>query len=819
MQRIIKKIVIIVLVLFICVPHIPMVPECFTVQASAAGLHDMDNDEFEYPGNPKLVVYDKEKGILEWAFDSITRFIDYILGFQLTFVKILFVGLTEQVENLIDGTISTVQNGTTDSNDDEKTHYTIEDLVYNRIPLFDVNVFTDTPGGKTLPSDSPVLMLRNVIATWYVTFRNMAFIALLLILIYTGIKMALTQIAEKKADAKRQLIGWVKAIVLLFVIHLIIYFILQISDWLVSVFASGASSENILYNTIKTRAYDFRFSVGLPGMIMYIALFIFWIRFLLIYIRRLFKVFILIAIAPFTVTKYAIDNANSKGRQAFDNWLSNLVSNVILQVVHALEYTILMGIAVDIANKSIMGFIIALIFMSQMLKLDKHVLSLIKFSGKGGGENIEPLKEPIQHTYRRVLEGYVFTKTVFGPTVGLATGAVRTLGSGIDEISDATLHVKPIKKVKNTVQGVTDDIGNAKDNILINTIGKVAGDQKVQEYKLRIASRQKNAKGKPTKNAQKAKKILKKYQAAKKAKYTAKFGTLKGRVYRAGAVVFGTAALVHNTEAGLTIMTSGMGRSQRAFKEGKDQKKIEQETGDLQQTIKYVNQANKASSELEKTYRNYTGERKNRARKEMEKMEQINGNSQFVQDSIERYMKENDIDHIDNNNIETVLKGTLKDIDSAGVLTEKERTEIIAKQKDEIAKKYGKNYRIYRSFRFNGQEEMNKSQKDERSEAQKTFDNIFAEQVQQDKAEQEQKHYDEENNRNNNEHNFASYDTEWVSHSFSRNIENEVVSDENKFIADRLNEIKDINAKLEKIGQKKIIHTGKFIKQINRPNT
>lgn len=812
MQRIIKKIVIIILVLFICVPQIPAVPEYFTVQASS-GLHDMDKDEFEYPGNPKLIEYDKSKGILEWAFDSITRFIDYILGFQLTFIKILFVGLTEQVENIIDGTISTVQNGTTNSTDDEKTHYTIEDLVYNRIPLFDVNVFTDTPGGKTLPSDSPVLMLRKVIATWYVTFRNMAFVALLIILIYTGIKMALAQVAEKKADAKKQLMGWLKAIVLLFVIHLIIYFILQISDWLVSIFASGASSENILYNTIKTRAYDFRFSVGLPGMIMYIALFIFWLRFLLIYIRRLFKVFILIAISPFTVTKYAIDSANSKGRQAFDNWLSNLVSNVILQAVHALEYTILMGLAVDIGNKSITGFIIALIFMSQILKVDKYVMSLIKFHGKGGAENIEPLKEPIQHTYQRVLEGYIFSRAVFVPAVGLARGTVGTIGAGIDEISDATLHKKPIKAVKNTMQGVADDIGNTKDNILINTIGKVAGDQKVQEYKLRIASRQKNAKGKPTKSAQKAKKILKKYNNSKKARYTSKFGKLKGRVYGAGAIVFGTAAMVHSTEAGLTMITGGLSKAQSSMKQGKDQKIIIEETNDLAQTIKYVNQANKSSSELEKTYRNYTGERKKRAKEEITKMEQINGNSQFIQDSLERYMKDNNIDHIDNENIDEVLNDHINIIDSSGVLTEKEKAEIVAKQKEEITKKYGNNYRIYRSFRFAGQEGLNKSQKDERSEAQKTFDNIFEEQVQQDKAEQEEIHYE-----NDKQYNYNSYDTEWVSHSFSRTIEGEIVSKENQFIADKLNEIKDINSKLENMGQKSVINTSKFIKQIDRPN-
>ena len=183
--------------------------------------------------------------------------------------------------------------------------YNIEDIIYNRIPLLDVNVFTDTPGGQTVPDDSIVAILRNIVATWYISFRNLATIALALILLYIGIRIAISTIPEKTGQYKSALISWVISLALLWFIHYFLIIVLNINDYLVSLFEGSNTEENTIYETIRTRAWDPRMYIGIPATIMFLVLIVYFYRFLWVYIKRYFAVMILIIIAPFICAKYA----------------------------------------------------------------------------------------------------------------------------------------------------------------------------------------------------------------------------------------------------------------------------------------------------------------------------------------------------------------------------------------------------------------------------------------------------------------------------------------------------------------------------------
>ena len=104
------------------------------------------------------------------------------------------------------------------SNDDEKI-YTIEDIVYNRVPVFDINVFSNTAGGQDAEDNSVVSTIRKIVATWYVAIRNAVAVFLGILLIYTGIRMAIATVASDRAKYKEFLIGWLKSIIILFTIN------------------------------------------------------------------------------------------------------------------------------------------------------------------------------------------------------------------------------------------------------------------------------------------------------------------------------------------------------------------------------------------------------------------------------------------------------------------------------------------------------------------------------------------------------------------------------------------------------------------------
>ena len=72
--------------------------------------------------------------------------------------------------------------------------------------------------------------LREQISIWYVAIRNLAAIILGIMVLYVGIRMAISSVAEEKARYKKMLGDWVVSLVLLFVLHYIMIFIININD-------------------------------------------------------------------------------------------------------------------------------------------------------------------------------------------------------------------------------------------------------------------------------------------------------------------------------------------------------------------------------------------------------------------------------------------------------------------------------------------------------------------------------------------------------------------------------------------------------------
>ena len=63
-------------------------------------IPDMDNlGDFRYRGNPKGMTFNGSVKPLEWVFNLIKNFIDYILGMMFTVIKIAIVGTIENIED------------------------------------------------------------------------------------------------------------------------------------------------------------------------------------------------------------------------------------------------------------------------------------------------------------------------------------------------------------------------------------------------------------------------------------------------------------------------------------------------------------------------------------------------------------------------------------------------------------------------------------------------------------------------------------------------------------------------------------------------
>ena len=308
----------------------------------------------------------------------------------------------------------------------------IEDIIYNRVPALDIDFFDvelkkfsnrtleqaqNSNEGETIQEnygaigseisenirggevqvvskDSVIYVLRNIVATWYIIIRQFSIIVLLILLIYLGIRLAISTTAEGKAKYKTMLIAWLTSFIIVFSIQYFMIFIIEVNEQIVSTFEQANSktvasleSDEIsnttsLYDTIRTRAYSLKLSEGLPGTIMYFVLIYFLVRFLFVYVKRYFTVNILALMGPVVAIKYAFDRINGKKTNSILTWMYDFALNVLLQSVHAILYTVLMYLAFRLSTQSIAGFVLALCILNFVFKAETMFMDIFKFNGR-----------------------------------------------------------------------------------------------------------------------------------------------------------------------------------------------------------------------------------------------------------------------------------------------------------------------------------------------------------------------------------------------------------------------------------------------------
>ena len=98
-------------------------------------------------------------------------------------------------------------------------------VFFNKLGVTDINIFEYRWGSQManqFDENSTFGKLRTNIASWYYGIRNFAAIILLVVLIYVGIRMAISTVAEEEAKYKTMLKDWFVALALVFILHILI---------------------------------------------------------------------------------------------------------------------------------------------------------------------------------------------------------------------------------------------------------------------------------------------------------------------------------------------------------------------------------------------------------------------------------------------------------------------------------------------------------------------------------------------------------------------------------------------------------------------
>lgn len=222
--------------------------------------------------------------------------------------------------------------------------FTPDSIFFNHYKITDINFFEVNRVGDA----NIVTTIKKSVAFWYYVMRIIALSILLGVLIYVGIRMAISTVASEKAMYKKMLVDWASSFALVFLMHYIILATITVSNKFVEILANLQDAKDGFANItaqLITLSLSLNFFVGFGCIILAGLILILTFIFLFSYMKRMFTVAFLIIISPLITITYSIDKMNDGKSQALNNWLKEFMLNVLIQPFHCILYLVFAQLA------------------------------------------------------------------------------------------------------------------------------------------------------------------------------------------------------------------------------------------------------------------------------------------------------------------------------------------------------------------------------------------------------------------------------------------------------------------------------------------
>ena len=340
------------------------------------------------------------------AMDVVGDVADFLVGLALYIPKAMAMAMASLLRLLVWGITAIGGAGAGEGVG------SVDAIIFNKAGITSIDFF-NTSGNETINE------IRENIAIWYYILRNLSIVILLGILLYVGIRMAISTVASDQAKYKQMFTNWVVSLALVFVLQYIMIFTIECNNVLVDVldtarvriqtgtFADGTSEsakegmddlgidpkdneyDNAL-DQIASQAWHVSFTVGVSSTIVYVILVGITIIFLIMYIKRMLTVGFLIVISPLITITYSIDKMGDGKSQALNAWLKEFVFNVLIQPFHCIIYLIFSSTAVNllIEQQTLASAVLAVCMILFIFKGEKIVRDIFNFRASSLGEAI-----------------------------------------------------------------------------------------------------------------------------------------------------------------------------------------------------------------------------------------------------------------------------------------------------------------------------------------------------------------------------------------------------------------------------------------------
>ena len=374
----------------------------------------------------------------------------------------------------------------TNSNGNITTSLTVwltpETIIKGKFLLFDANLFKNITDIQNPDDDNTYYddgsgvnvvdgknALRNTISGWYYTLRNFSIVALLSVLVYVGIRMIMSTLAQDKAKYKVMFKDWLVALCLVVLMHYFMIAILNISTKITEAIGGGENTNlvgnvtDIIINVLSNdEQEDYTYTVGdkkytladaYANILVLFGIIIYTVIFAIKYLKREFTIVFLILLGPVSCITYPIDKIGDGKAQAFNRWFSEFLYQVIIQPFHLLLYIVLIGTAAELANTNVLY---ALVCFAVMGPAEKFIKEMFGFKDKLGS----PLGTMMKAGMARDMVSKATSRLMGGKNGSSGSG-----GSSDGENNNALPQRPATRSIQNGLLGSPDNSGNGSEAI------------------------------------------------------------------------------------------------------------------------------------------------------------------------------------------------------------------------------------------------------------------------------------------------------------------------------------------------------------------
>ena len=267
---------------------------------------------------------------ISWVIDFILKLAGSVVGIFTWPLRLLVLAVSLAIQSLM-SVLGMLSGGT------QGVILTPFKILFNKVEVIKIDFFDYTSSGT---SDF-IRVFRQNIAMWYYVLRFIATGILLAILLYIGIRMAISTVAEEKAKYKKMIVDWVTSLALLYLLHYIIIFVINVNTIFVNMLSTVGTDLDLgplIAGLLLSSVSPISGIGGWASLMLYVIFTWQTLKFFIMYVKRMMTVGFLILISPLITITYSIDRAGDQKAQALNSWLKEFIYNVLIQPFHCILY-------------------------------------------------------------------------------------------------------------------------------------------------------------------------------------------------------------------------------------------------------------------------------------------------------------------------------------------------------------------------------------------------------------------------------------------------------------------------------------------------